>query len=131
LNSIILVGRLTRDPEIKYIGEKGIPVASFTLAVDRKIKKEIKCQKTDFIKIEAWREAADICANKFKKGSLASVTGELRIDEYEHKDGNKKYMTKVTTYNVNLLEHSNKQFNGVSIFKDDDNVKLDESALPF
>ena len=68
MNSVILVGRLTKDPEVKYVGEKNILVTNFTLAVDRKSKKESKGQKTDFIRIEAWKEAADICANKIKKG---------------------------------------------------------------
>ena len=131
LNSIILVGRLTKDPDIKYIGEKGIPVANFILAVDRKIKKDSKYQKTDFIKIEAWKEAVDVCINKLKKGSLISVTGELRIDEYKDKDGKNKYITKVITYNVNLLEHSKKQFSGIDIFKDDNKTTLDEYVLPF
>lgn len=131
MNSIILVGRLTKDPEIQYIGEKAIPVAKFTLAVSRNIKKENRPQKTDFIKIEAWREAVGICSDKLKKGSLVSVTGELRIDEYKDKEGNNKYMTKVTTYNVNLLEHNKTQFNGIDIFKNENSVKVDEAALPF
>lgn len=131
MNSIILLGRLTRDPEIKYIGEKGIPVANFTIAVDRKLKKESKGQKTDFIKIEAWREAADLAIDRFKKGSLVSVTGELRIDEYKDNNGNNKYMTKVTTYKVHLLEHSKKIFSGNDVFKLDEKNSIDEATLPF
>ena len=131
MNSIILVGRLTKDPEIKYIGEKGIPVANFILAVDRKIKNGSKYQKTDFIKIEAWKESVEICINKLKKGSLISLTGELRIDEYKDKEGKNKYITKVITYNINLLKQGKNQFNGIDIFKNDDKVALNESALPF
>ncbi|WP_250675607.1 single-stranded DNA-binding protein [Paraclostridium ghonii] len=130
MNSVILVGRLTKDPEIKYIGDKNIPVANFILAVDRKLKKESKGQRTDFIKIEAWREAADICANTFKKGNLVSVKGELRIDEYLDKEENKKYITKITTYNVTLLEHFKKQLNGVDIFEGE-HANIDAATLPF
>ncbi|GAA0712656.1 single-stranded DNA-binding protein [Paraclostridium ghonii] len=130
MNSVILVGRLTKDPEIKYIGDKNIPVANFILAVDRKLKKESKGQRTDFIRIEAWREAADICANTFKKGNLVSVKGELRIDEYLDKEENKKYITKITTYNVTLLEHFKKQLNGVDIFEGE-HANIDEATLPF
>lgn len=130
MNSVILVGRLTKDPEIKYIGDKNIPVANFILAVDRKLKKESKGQRTDFIRIEAWREAADICANTFKKGNLVSVKGELRIDEYLDKEENKKYITKITTYNVTLLEHFKKQLNGVDIFEGE-HVNIDAATLPF
>lgn len=130
MNSVILVGRLTKDPEIKYVGEKNILVTNFTLAVDRKSKKESKGQKTDFIRIEAWKEAADICANKIKKGNLVSVKGELRIDEYLDKEENRRYSTKITTYNVTLLEHSKKQVNGIDIFEGE-KVNMDEAMLPF
>lgn len=130
MNSVILVGRLTKDPEVKYVGEKNILVTNFTLAVDRKSKKESKGQKTDFIRIEAWKEAADICANKIKKGNLVSVKGELRIDEYLDKEENRRYSTKITTYNVTLLEHGKKQVNGIDIFEDE-KVNMDEAMLPF
>ncbi|MCR1874686.1 MULTISPECIES: single-stranded DNA-binding protein [Paraclostridium] len=130
MNSVILVGRLTKDPEVKYVGEKNILVTNFTLAVDRKSKKESKGQKTDFIRIEAWKEAADICANKIKKGNLVSVKGELRIDEYLDKEENRRYSTKITTYNVTLLEHSKKQVNGIDIFESE-KVNMDEAMLPF
>lgn len=130
MNSVILVGRLTKDPEVKYVGEKSILVTNFTLAVDRKSKKESKGQKTDFIRIEAWKEAADICANKIKKGNLVSVKGELRIDEYLDKEENRRYSTKITTYNVTLLEHSKKQVNGIDIFEGE-KVNMDEAVLPF
>ena len=130
MNSVILVGRLTKDPEVKYVGEKNILVTNFTLAVDRKSKKESKGQKTDFIRIEDWKEAADICANKIKKGNLVSVKGELRIDEYLDKEENRRYSTKITTYNVTLLEHSKKQVNGIDIFEGE-KVNMDEAMLPF
>lgn len=130
MNSVILVGRLTKDPDVKYVGEKNILVTNFTLAVDRKSKKESKGQKTDFIRIEAWKEAADICANKIKKGNLVSVKGELRIDEYLDKEENRRYSTKITTYNVTLLEHSKKQVNGIDIFEGE-KVNMDEAMLPF
>lgn len=93
-------------------------------------KKESKGQKTDFIRIEAWKEAADICANKIKKGNLVSVKGELRIDEYLDKEENRRYSTKITTYNVTLLEHSKKQVNGIDIFEGE-KVNMDEAMLPF
>ncbi|MDM8127804.1 single-stranded DNA-binding protein [Paraclostridium benzoelyticum] len=130
MNSVILVGRLTKDPEVKYVGEKNILVTNFTLAVDRKLKKESKGQKTDFIRIEAWKEAADICANKIKKGNVVSVKGELRIDEYLDKEENRRYSTKITTYNVTLLEHNKKQINGIDIFEGE-KVNMDEAMLPF
>lgn len=130
MNSVILVGRLTKDPEVKYVGEKNILVTNFTLAVNRKSKKESKGQKTDFIRIEAWKEAADICANKIKKGNLVSIKGELRIDEYLDKEENRRYSTKITTYNVTLLEHSKKQVNGIDIFEGE-KVNMDEAMLTF
>lgn len=131
MNSIILVGRLTRDPDIKYIGENGIPVANFTLAVNRNSKKENKYKNTDFINIEAWRDAADISINKLQRGSLVSITGSLRIDEYINKEGKKQYIAKVSTNNIQLLQQSNKVISAKDIFEGSNNVDLDKVALPF
>lgn len=131
MNSIILVGRLTRNPDIKYIGESGIPVANFTLAVNRNSKKESKYKNTDFINIEAWRDAADISINKLQKGSLVSITGSLRIDEYINKEGKKQYIAKVSTGNIQLLQQSNKVISAKDIFEGSTNVDLDKVALPF
>lgn len=131
MNSITLIGRLTKDPEIKYIGENGIPVAKFTLAVDRNNKRDNTYQNTDFINIEAWREATDICISSLFKGSLVSINGVLRIDEYKDKEGNRKQMTKVSTNHIQLLRHSTKIHNGNNIFNDVEGVNLENVALPF
>lgn len=131
MNSIILVGRLTRNPDIKYIGENRIPVANFTLAVDRNNKKDSKYKTADFINIQAWREATDISINKLKKGSLVSITGSLRIDEFTNKEGKKQYITRVNTSNIQLLQHSSKIINSPDIFEDTSNIDIDKIALPF
>lgn len=129
MNSVILIGRLTKDPQIKYIGEKNTMVANFRLAVDRNLKEENIKQKTDFINIEAWRTLADIC-NNFKKGDLVSIKGKLRIDEYLDKEGNKKYMTKIIAYEAKLLEHSKNYLNGSDVFTEE-NINIDEAYIPF
>lgn len=131
MNSIILVGRLTKDPDIKYIGEKGIPVAEFRVAVDRNNKRDNRYQNTDFINIQAWKDAADISINKLKKGSLVTIIGSLRIEEFYDKEGKKQYMTRVSTNNIQLLQHSKRIINGDEIFNSSSSIDADKIALPF
>lgn len=131
MNSIILVGRLTKNPDIKYIGKDGIPVANFTVAVNRNNKKDSKYQSTDFINIQAWREAAETSITKLKRGSMVSITGSLRIDEFINIEGKKQYITRVNTSNIQLLQHSNAVINSSEVFKNVDNTDIDKIALPF
>lgn len=98
LNEIILMGRLTRDPEIRYTNS-GIPVASFTIAVDRDFKKDGESE-TDFIDITAWRNTAEFVSKHFSKGRMAVVSGRLQIRTWNDKDGNKRRNAEVVAENV-------------------------------
>jgi len=82
LNRVILIGRLTKDPELRYT-PNGVAVAKFTLAINRKFNRD----ETDFIDIVAWRGLAENCANYLGKGRLAAVEGRLQIRSYEGQDG--------------------------------------------
>lgn len=97
LNRIVLIGRLTKDPELKYT-PSGKAVCTFTLAVDRRFEKT-----TDFINIVAWNKAGENCANYMSKGKLAAVDGELHIRSYETKDGRKATATEVIADQVRFL----------------------------
>lgn len=97
MNKVILIGRLTRDPEMKYT-KSGIPVANFTLAVDR-----YKEDEADFIRIVTWRNLAENCTNYLKKGSQACVEGSLQIRSYEV-DGQKRTIAEVVANNVKFLD---------------------------
>ena len=100
LNHIVLMGRLTRDPELRRTGS-GIAVASFTLAVDRDFgSKESGEKETDFIDIVAWRSTAEFVAKYFTKGRMAVVSGRLQIRNWNDKDGNKRRSAEVVADNV-------------------------------
>ena len=100
LNRVVIIGRLTRDPELRYT-PNGVAVATFTLAVDRSFAKEGQ-QQTDFIMCQVWQKQAENVAKYLSKGKLAAVDGRLNIDTYE-KDGEKKWITKVVAENVRFL----------------------------
>jgi len=102
LNRIILIGRLTKDPELRYT-PNGVAVASFTLAVDRNRKNAQGEKETDFINIVAWRQLAELCANYLGKGKLAAVDGELHIRSFDGQDGQKRWVTEVVADNVRFL----------------------------
>lgn len=102
LNRVILIGRLTRDPELRYT-QSGIAVASFTLAVDRNFKNANGERETDFIDIVVWRQQAENCANYLSKGKLVAVDGSLRIRTYEAQDGSKRKAAEVVADTVRFL----------------------------
>ena len=100
LNHIVLMGRLTRDPELRRTGS-GTPVATFTLAVDRDFgSRESGERETDFIDIVAWRNTAEFVSKYFAKGRMAVVSGRLQIRNWNDKDGNKRRSAEVVADNV-------------------------------
>ncbi len=113
LNRVILIGRLTRDPELRYT-QSGIAVASFTLAVDRGYKNAAGERETDFIDIVVWRQQAENCANYLAKGKLAAVDGRLQIRTYDAKDGSKRKAAEVVAEDVRFL--SPKEGGGAAAF---------------
>ena len=100
LNHIILMGRLTRDPELRRTGS-GVAVASFTLAVDRDFgNRETGEKETDFIDIVAWRNTAEFVSKYFAKGRMAVVSGRLQIRNWTDKEGGKRRSAEVVADNV-------------------------------
>lgn len=99
LNHIVLMGRLTRDPELRRT-QSGIAVASFALAVERDFKSENGERETDFIDIVAWRNTAEFVSRYFTKGRMAVVSGRLQIRSYTDRDGNKRKASEVVADNV-------------------------------
>ena len=99
LNKIILMGRLTRDPELRKT-QSGTAVASFTLAVDRDYKPQDGDRETDFIDIVAWRGTGEFVSKSFTKGRMAVVEGRLQVRDWTDKDGNKRRSTEVVADNV-------------------------------
>ena len=100
LNKIFIMGRLTRDPELRRT-QTGTPVASFTLAVDRDFKDKSTGERTtDFIDVVAWRQTGEFVSRFFTKGRMAVVEGRLQIREWTDKDGNKRRSAEVVADNV-------------------------------
>lgn len=103
LNRIVLIGRLTRDPELRYT-PNGVAVTTFALAVDRPYTNQQGEREADFINIVTWRGLAETCANYLKKGRLTAVEGRLQIRNYENNEGRRVYITEVVADNVRFLE---------------------------
>jgi single-strand DNA-binding protein len=100
MNQVILMGRLTRDPELRHT-QTGTPVASFTIAVDRGFApKDGGERQTDFIDIVTWRQTAEFVTKYFVKGQLAAVVGRLQIRDWTDKEGNKRRNAEVVAENV-------------------------------
>lgn len=102
VNVAVLMGRLTADPELRHTAN-GIPVTSFSIAVDRRFRTGEERQ-TDFINIVAWRQSAEFVANYFKKGQLIAVEGSIQTRRYQDKDGNNRTAFEVIANNVHFAE---------------------------
>lgn len=109
LNRTILIGRLTRDPELRYTPQ-GVAVTQFTLAVDRPFTSQGGEREADFIPVVTWRQLAETCANYLRKGRLAAVEGRIQVRNYENNEGKRVYVTEVIADNVRFLE-SNRDSN--------------------
>lgn len=102
LNKVILIGRLTHDPELRYT-PNGQPVANFSLAVDRKLSKN---DETDFIPVVAWRRLAEICNEFLHKGKLVAIEGRLQVRSYEDKEGRRQRAFEVVADEMQMLDRS-------------------------
>ena len=107
MNNVVIVGRLTKDPELKYL-TSGTAVATFTLAIDRDYKNKDGSITTDFIPVEIMGKPAEFVANYITKGRLVGVQGSIRVDRYETPDGEKRTFTKVAGRNIQALESKSK-----------------------
>ena len=103
MNHVVLVGRLTKDLELRYIAGNGTPVANFVLAVDREFTGKDGKKETDFLNIQVWGKSAENCANYIGKGSLVAVQGSIIIEKYE-KDGERRTFTKINANKVQFLD---------------------------
>lgn len=109
LNSVVLVGRLTKDAELRYTPNNQA-VATFSLAVNRPFKNQNGDREADFINCVIWRQQAENLANWAKKGALIGITGRIQTRNYENQQGQRVYITEVVADNFQLLEF-NKQNN--------------------
>lgn len=140
LNSIIIMGRLTADPELRSTSS-GLSVTTFTVAVDRNYAKPGEEKKTDFIPVSAWRSTADFVSKYFRKGSMIAVQGSLQTRNYEDKNGNKRVAFEVLADQVSFCGSKSESgtFNNASnnsssynnSTADDFSSVVDDDDLPF
>jgi single-strand DNA-binding protein len=133
LNHVVLIGRLTRDPELRYTPGNGVPVATFTLAVDRPFTNQQGDREADFINIVTWRKLAENCANYLKKGSLAAVTGRLQIRSYDDNQGIRRKTSEVVADDVRFLDRgrSSEESQGGSEGPNVDDIDISGDDVPF
>lgn len=103
INRVVLVGRLTKDPELKYT-QSGVAVTRFTLAVNRTFTNQQGQREADFINCVTWRKQAENTANFLRKGSLTGIEGRIQTSSFDGKDGNRVFMTEVVADSVQFLE---------------------------
>ncbi|NCC78340.1 MAG: single-stranded DNA-binding protein [Clostridia bacterium] len=144
MNKVVLIGRLTKDPELKYTPGSGTAVTTITLAVDRRFSKDNQ-READFIPVVIWGKSAESTAQYMAKGRLMGVSGRIQTRSYEAKDGGRRYVTEVVAEEVQFLEwgnsnnrnqdnnsgysgNDNNQGYGASF---DDMTPIDDGDIPF
>ena len=111
MNRVILIGRLTRDPEIRYT-QSGIAVANFSLAVDRRFKNANGEKETDFINVVAWRKQAELIGEYLKKGFMTAVEGSLQMRKYQTREGENRTVYEVMADSVQFLDRGSRGSGG-------------------
>ena len=137
LNSVCLVGRLTKNPELRYTPSNQA-VATFSLAVNRNFKGQNGEREADFINCVIWRQQAENLANWAKKGALIGITGRIQTRNYENQQGQRVYVTEVVAENFQLLESQKEREGGQSqgygqpdFSRQAEPFNIEESDLPF
>ena len=102
MNKIMFIGRLTKDPELRYT-QSGTAVASFTLAVDRRFSNQNGERETDFINCVAWNKSAEFVANYFHKGKQMALEGRLQVRSYDGNDGQRRWVTEVVAEQIEFV----------------------------
>ena len=106
MNKVFLIGRLTRDPELRYTGSN-IPTAQFSIAVNRPFTNQSGEREADFINVIVWRKQAENCKNYLTKGSQVAIEGRIQTRNYDGQDGRKVYVTEVVADNVEFIGFGN------------------------
>ena len=115
INNVVLVGRTTRDAELRYTPQNQA-VATFTLAVNRNFKNQSGEREADFINVVIWRQQAENLANWAKKGTLIGITGRIQTRTYENQQGQHVYVMEVVADNFQILQNRNKAANADSLY---------------
>ncbi len=142
MNKVFLIGRLTRDPELRYTSSN-LPVATFTVAVNRNFANQSGEREADFINVVVWRKQAENAKNYLNQGSQVAIDGRIQTRSYDGEDGKKRYVTEVIADNIQFLdtkasrENSNNSFSNTSndispnSFSDQPSNSVDVKSDPF
>lgn len=137
INNVVLVGRLTRDPELRYT-PSNVAVATFSLAVNRNFKNQAGDYEADFISCIMWRQQAENFANWLKKGVLVGITGRIQTRSYDNQQGQRVYVTEVVAESFQILEKKDNAANNASMenqippsFEKTNPMDISDDNLPF
>ena len=137
INNVTLVGRLTRDPELRYT-PSNIAITTFNMAVNRNFKNQAGDREADFINCMIWRQQAENFANWCKKGNLVGITGRIQTRSYENQQGQRVYVTEVVAESFQTLEKKDNSANQSSMenqmppsFGTSDPMDIPDDGLPF
>lgn len=144
MNKVVLIGRLTKDPELRFTPGTGTAVTTLTLAVDRRFPNKEGQREADFIPVVIWGKQAENTANYMNKGKLVGISGRIQTRSYEAKDGTRRYITEVVADEVQFLERGDKFGNNTANnfsenrsnnFQEDsfgeDITPIDDGDIPF
>ena len=134
MNKVELLGRLTKDPEIKYTQTNNTAVANFSLAVNRRFTKEGEERQADFINIIAWGKTAEFCNKYFKKGMQIALVGRIQTRNWEDEQGQKHYVTEVIAEEVYFADSKKEQQEPQSDMQFENEISttnFDNELLPF
>jgi len=137
INNVVLVGRLTRDPELRYT-PSNVAVATFSLAVNRNFKNQSGDYEADFISCIMWRQQVENFANWVKKGNLVGITGRIQTRSYDNQQGQRVYVTEVVAESFQILEKKDNSANNASMenqippnFEKTNPMDISDDDLPF
>ena len=130
INNVVLVGRLTADPELKKT-QNDVAVVTFTVAANRKFKNAQGEYETDYINCVAWRKSAELLAQYFAKGDRIGVTGSLQSRSYEDKAGIRRYITEVVVDNISFIDSKSERHQRSDQGDRGEDTVPDDTSLPF
>ncbi|RXI37480.1 single-stranded DNA-binding protein [Clostridium tetani] len=124
MNKVMLIGRLAKDSELRYVGVENKPVLNLTLAVQRPYLNSNGERDVDFIPVSYWRRAAESLHPYLKKGKLISIMGRVNIRVLEREDGTKRYITQITSEEIQFLDYGKKKEETNEENNEENNVKI-------
>jgi single-strand DNA-binding protein len=141
MNKVLLIGRLTKDPELRYT-QSGTAVASFTLAVNRRFSNQSGEREADFINCVAWEKSAEFVANYFRKGQQMALEGRLQVRSYDGNDGQRRWVTEVVAEQIEFVGSKNENGSGRQDYQNNnasagsslglgEEIVFDDNDLPF